>query len=234
MTKQEILDAIHGKMIVSCQAIPGEPLYMEDDSVMYLMARAAKRAGTPAIRTSSTRDVAAIKKETGLPVIGLVKINYPGYDSYITPTMKEVDDLVAVGSDVVALDCTLRKRGDGTTINEFIAQIREKYPDIILMADISNYEEGINAWKCGVDIVGTTMSGYTDYTSKKDEPDYELMRRLAADIDIPVIGEGKIHYPEQAVKALQTGVWSIVVGGAITRPMEIAQRFIKAIDEGVK
>ena len=234
MTKQEILDAIHGKMIVSCQAIPGEPLYMEDDSVMYLMARAAKRAGTPAIRTSSIRDVAAVKKETGLPVIGLVKINYPGYDSYITPTMKQVDDLVAVGSDVVALDCTLRKRGDGTTINEFIAQIKEKYPDIILMADISNYEEGINAWKCGVDIVGTTMSGYTDYTSKKDEPDYELMRRLSADMDIPVIGEGKIHYPEQAVKALQTGVWAIVVGGAITRPMEIAQRFIKAIDEGVK
>ncbi|WP_418751981.1 N-acetylmannosamine-6-phosphate 2-epimerase [Frisingicoccus sp.] len=234
MTKQEILDAIHGKMIVSCQAIPGEPLYMEDDSVMYLMARAAMRAGTPAIRTSSIRDVAAVKKETGLPVIGLVKINYPGYDSYITPTMKEVDDLVAVGSDVVALDCTLRKRGDGTTINEFIAQIKEKYPDIILMADISNYEEGINAWKCGVDIVGTTMSGYTDYTSKKDEPDYELMRRLSADMDIPVIGEGKIHYPEQAVKALQTGVWAIVVGGAITRPMEIAQRFIKAIDEGVK
>jgi len=234
VTKQEILDAIHGKMIISCQAIPGEPLYLEDDSVMYLMARAAKRAGTPAIRTSSIRDVAAIKKETGLPVIGLVKINYPGYDSYITPTMKEVDDLVAVGSDVVALDCTLRKRGDGTTINEFIAQIRQKYPDIILMADISNYEEGINAWKCGVDIVGTTMSGYTDYTSKKDEPDYELMTRLAADIDIPVIGEGKIHYPDQAVKALQTGIWSIVVGGAITRPLEIAQRFMKAIDEGVK
>lgn len=234
MTKQEILDAIHGKMIISCQAIPGEPLYLEDDSVMYLMARAAKRAGTPAIRTSSIRDVAAIKKETGLPVIGLVKINYPGYDSYITPTMKEVDDLVAVGSDVVALDCTLRKRGDGTTINEFIAQIREKYPDIILMADISNYEEGINAWKCGVDIVGTTMSGYTDYTSKKDEPDYELMTRLATDMDIPVIGEGKIHYPAQAVKALQTGVWSIVVGGAITRPLEIAQRFMKAIDEGVE
>lgn len=78
------------------------------------------------------------------------------------------------------------------------------------------------------------MSGYTDYTSKKDEPDYELMSRLAADIDIPVIGEGKIHYPDQAVKALQTGIWAIVVGGAITRPLEIAQRFMKAIDEGVK
>ena len=217
MTKKEILDAIHGKMIISCQAVEDEPLYVEEKSIMYLMARAAKQAGTPAIRTSSIRDVIAIKEETGLPVIGLVKIQYPGYEGYITPTMKEVDDLVAAGSDVVALDCTLRKRGDGITVNEFIAQIKEKYPDIILMADISNYEEGINAWKCGVDIVGTTMSGYTDYTSKKDSP---------------IIGEGKIHYPDQAVKALQTGVWAIVVGGAITRPLEIAQRFQKAIEAG--
>ena len=232
MTKKEFLDAIHGQMIISCQAVEGEPLYVEEKSIMYLMARAAKQAGTPAIRTSSIRDVVAIKEETELPVIGLVKIQYPGYEEYITPTMKEVDDLTAAGADVVALDCTLRKRGDGTTVNEFIAQIKEKYPDIILMADISNYEEGINAWKCGVDIVGTTMSGYTAYTvSGTDEPDYELMERLARDTDSPVIGEGRIHYPEQAVRALQTGVWAIVVGGAITRPLEIALRFQKKIRE---
>ena len=232
MTKKEFLDAIHGQMIISCQAVEGEPLYVEEKSIMYLMARAAKQAGTPAIRTSSIRDVVAIKEETELPVIGLVKIQYPGYEEYITPTMKEVDDLTAAGADVVALDCTLRKRGDGTTVNEFIAQIKEKYPDIILMADISNYEEGINAWECGVDIVGTTMSGYTAYTvSGTDEPDYELMERLARDTDIPVIGEGRIHYPEQAVRALQTGVWAIVVGGAITRPLEIALRFQKKIRE---
>jgi len=233
MTKQELLEQIHGKMIISCQAVPGEPLYVEEKSVMYLMARAAKAAGTPMIRTSSIRDVIAIKEETGLPVIGLVKVQYEGYESYITPTMKEVDDLVAAGSDIVALDCTMRRRGDGTTINEFLAAIREKYPDIILMADISNYEEGVNAAAHGVDIVGTTMSGYTAYTSKKDEPDYELMRRLSADLTIPVIGEGKIHYPDQAVKALQTGAWAIVVGGAITRPLEIAQRFMRAIEEAV-
>ena len=232
MTKKEFLDAIHGQMIISCQAVEGEPLYVEEKSIMYLMERAAKQAGTPAIRTSSIRDVVAIKEETELPVIGLVKIQYPGYEEYITPTMKEVDDLTAAGADVVALDCTLRKRGDGTTVNEFIAQIKEKYPDIILMADISNYEEGITAWKCGVDIVGTTMSGYTAYTvSGTDEPDYELMERLARDTDIPVIGEGRIHYPEQAVRALQTGVWAIVVGGAITRPLEIALRFQKKIRE---
>lgn len=231
MEKQEFFDRIRGQMIISCQAVPGEPLYVEEKSIMYLMARAAKMAGSPAIRTSSIRDVIAIKEETGLPVIGLVKIQYPGYEGYITPTMKEVDELVEVGSDVVALDCTLRRRGDGTSVNDFIRDIREKYPDIILMADISNYEEGVNAWKCGVDIVGTTMSGYTDYTPKLDGPDYELMRRLAADLDIPVIGEGKIHTPVQAVAALDTGVWSIVVGGAITRPLEIAGRFMKAIEE---
>ena len=114
MEKQEFFDRIRGQMIISCQAVPGEPLYVEEKSIMYLMARAAKMAGSPAIRTSSIRDVIAIKEETGLPVIGLVKIQYPGYEGYITPTMKEVDELVEAGSDVVALDCTLRRRGDGT------------------------------------------------------------------------------------------------------------------------
>ena len=231
MDKNSLLESIRGKMIVSCQAVKGEPLYLENGSIMYLMARAAKMAGSPAIRTSSIEDVKAVKKETGLPVIGLVKIQYPGYESYITPTMKEVDDLVEAESDVVALDCTLRKRGDGKTVNEFIKEIRERHGDILLMADISNYEEGVNAASCGVDIVGTTMSGYTDYTPKTDQPDYELMRRLAKDLDIPVIGEGKIHSPQQAVEALRTGVWSIVVGGAITRPLEIANRFMAAIEE---
>ncbi len=140
---------------------------------------------------------------------------------------------MAARSDVVALDCTMRRRGDGRTINEFLAEIRGKYPDIILMADISTYEEGINAWKCGVDLLGTTMSGYTEYSPKTDGPDYELMRRLALDAGIPVIGEGKIHSPEQAVEALKTGVWSIVVGGAITRPLEIARRFMDAIQASV-
>lgn len=229
MDKKEFLERIKGQMIVSCQALPGEPLYVEEKSVMYLMARAGKMAGTPAIRTSSIRDVIAIKEETGLPVIGLVKVQYPGFESYITPTMKEVDALAEAGSDVIALDCTLRKRGDGKTVNEFISEVRSKYPDKILMADISTYEEGVNAWKLGMDIVGTTMSGYTAYSPKTEGPDYELVRRLSQTIDVPVIGEGKIHYPEQAVKVLEAGAYAIVVGGAITRPLEIANRFMAAL-----
>ena len=230
MNKQELFDRIKGKVIVSCQAVPGEPLYVEEKSIMYLMARAAKQAGTPAIRTSSIRDVVAIKEETGLPVIGLIKVKYEGFESYITPTMKEVDELVEAGSDVIALDCTNRKRDDGKSVNEFITEVRQKYPDAILMADISTYEEGINAWKLGVDIVGTTMSGYTEYSPKTDGPDYELVKKLAETVDIPIIGEGKIHSPEQAVEMLKTGAFAVVVGGAITRPLEIAQRFIKAVE----
>ena len=227
----KILDATKGSIIVSCQALPSEPLYCDEMSLMPFMAMAAKQAGSKCIRTSSIRDVVEIKKATGLPVIGLVKRVVEGYASYITPTMKEVDDLVAAESDIVALDCTQRTRGDGTTINEFIAQIKEKYPDIVLMADISTFEEGVNAEKCGVDLVGTTLSGYTDYSPKVDGPDFALVERLVSALSIPVIAEGKVHYPDQAKKMLELGAHAVVVGGAITRPLEIAQRFYKAIEK---
>ena len=146
---------------------------------MPFFANAAKQAGSKCIRTSSIRDVVEIKKATGLPVIGLVKRVVEGYASYITPTMQEVDELVAAESDIVALDCTMRERGDGTTINEFIAQIKEKYPDIVLMADVSTFEEGVKARELGFDIISTTLSGYTKH-SRQDltTPDFELLEKL--------------------------------------------------------
>lgn len=225
----ELLEDIRHSLIISCQALPGEPLYCEEMSLMPFMAKAAQMAGSRCIRTSSTRDVAAIKEATGLPVIGLIKRPYEGYDAYITPTMREIKELVEVESDVIALDCTMRKRGDGTTINEFLSQIREKYPDISLMADISTLQEGINAWKAGVDMVGTTMSGYTPYSPQLQKPDFDLVRALVREIPIPVIAEGKIHYPEQAKQMLELGAYAVVVGGAVTRPLEIAQRFYQAV-----
>lgn len=227
----EILELTKGSIIVSCQALPSEPMYCEEMSLMPYFAKAAQQAGSKVIRTSSVRDVIAIKEKTGMPVIGLIKRNYEGFESYITPTMREIDELVEAESDVIALDCTFVKRGDGKTINEFLAEVRAKYPDIVLMADISTYEEGINAFKCGVDIVGTTMNGYTPHTVKTDGPNYELAAQLARDLPIPVIGEGRIHYPDQAKKMLELGVHAVVVGGAITRPLEIAQRFYKAIED---
>ena len=132
MTKEEFLKTIKGKMIISCQAVKGEPLYVEEKSIMYLMARAAKQAGAECIRTSSVRDVIAIKKETGLPVIGLIKRQYEGFDSYITTTMREVDELVEAKSDVIAIDCCFSKRGDGKDISTFMKEVRAKYPNQIL------------------------------------------------------------------------------------------------------
>lgn len=228
MNKEEILKSIKGSVVISCQALPNEPLYVEEKSIMYLMARAAKMAGSPAIRTNSVRDVIAIKKETGLPVIGLIKREYEGSEVYITPTMKEVDELVDAKSDVIALDCTFSKRLNDESINDFIKSIKEKYPDVILMADISTYEEGINAYKCGVDMVGTTMNGYTPQSIKENINNLELVKKLTKEISIPVIAEGKVHYPHQVREMLDAGAYSVVVGGAITRPLEIAQRFINA------
>lgn len=227
----EILELTKGSIIVSCQALPHEPMYCEEMSLMPYFAKAAQQAGSKVIRTSSVRDVVEIKEKTGMPVIGLIKRNYEGFESYITPTMQEIDELVAADSDVIALDCTYMKQGDGKTINEFLAEIRAKYPDIVLMADISTYEEAINAWKCGVNMVGTTMSGYTPHSPKTEGPNYELVEQLVAALPIPVIAEGRVHYPDQAKKMLELGAHAVVVGGAITRPLEIAQRFYKAIED---
>lgn len=229
MRKEEKIEKIKGGLIVSCQALPGEPLYIKDDSMMPLMARAAKEAGACGIRTNGVRDVIGIKKETNLPIIGLIKKSYEGYEPYITFTIEEVDELAKAGADIIAIDCTLRKRMDGRTVEEFIKFVKEKYPSILFMADISNFEEGVNAFKAGIDMVGTTLSGYTAYTEKTNEPDYNLVKDLAQAIDVPVIAEGRIHHPDQAVKMFELGAHAVVVGGAITRPLEITNRFIEAI-----
>lgn len=234
MKKDELLQRIRGQVIISCQALPGEPLYDEERSIMPYMARAAQKAGTPLIRTNSVRDVIGIRKATGLPVIGLIKIVYEGYDSYITPTMKEVDELVAAGAEVIALDCTDRRRGDGLTAGDYIREIRRKYPAQILLADISTFEEGMEAEAAGIDLISTTMSGYTPYSPQLYGPDFELVERLAKAARIPVLAEGRIHTPEEAVKMLQLGAYAVIVGGAITRPYEIAVRFVSAAEEAAR
>lgn len=222
-----VLDKLKGKLIVSCQALEDEPLH--SSFIMGRMALAAKEGGASAIRAQSYDDIVEIKKNVDLPIIGIVKRNYSDSEVYITPTRKEVEELLNSKCEIIALDATYRKRPNDEKIEDLVKLIHDN--GVLAMADCSTVEECIQAEKIGFDIISTTLFGYTDYSRNFDGPDFESIDKILESTQTPLIAEGKINTPEDLRKVYECGVFSAVVGSAITRPQLITKKFVDVLDK---
>lgn len=212
-------------LIVSCQARPDNPLHGSDH--MGAMALAAAQAGAVGIRANGVEDVRACLG-AGLPVIGIQKRFDARFPVYITPDIADARALVEAGARIVALDATDRQR-DGAPLERLIAAIKALGAEVF--ADVDTLEAGRHAAALGADYVATTLSGYTEATAHRHAggPDFDLLRALVDQLDVPVIAEGRFDTPQCAASALQAGAHAVVVGTAITNPRAIASRFVEAL-----
>lgn len=229
MEKEELLNAIRGGLVVSCQARQGWPMYGTD--IMVAFAKAAKQGGAVGIRATEPQNISAIKEAVDLPIIGIYKQWFEGYDVYITPTYDSAAAVVEAGAEIVALDGTKRRRPNGENLKDIIARIHDNYPDVLVMSDCDNLESALYAEECGTDIVSTTLSGYTEETKNQNSFNYEFVSALKNHLKVPIIAEGHISTPEELVSAYKSGADSVVVGSAITRPEIITKRFVDNLEQ---
>lgn len=219
-----MLHTLRGGLVVSCQAYPGEPLRHPD--TMARIAQSAVIGGAVAIRAQGLDDIRAIAQSVSVPQIGLWKVGAEGV--FITPTLEHALAVAEAGADVVAIDGTRRERPDGLTLAETIRRVKEQTGRLV-MADTGSVDDALNAEDAGADIIGTTLSGYTEERPATDGPDLELVGILASRLTAPVFAEGRIHTPAHARAALEVGAFAVVVGTAITHPASITSWFVDAL-----
>lgn len=213
-------------LVVSCQALEGEPLHGSE--YMAKMAKAAEMGGAVAIRANSKADVEAIRKTVRLPIIGIDKVHYVHSPIYITPTLAEVRMMVESGAEIISIDATHQPRVGLSTLAEMVRTVHDH--GRLVMADVATVEEGVSAQNLGFDIISTTMSGYTANTVHKPKPDLDLIQELCDHVSVPVLAEGNVATPEALQACFRRGAYAVVVGTAITRPQEITQRFVRAFE----
>lgn len=223
------LEDLKGKIIVSSQAMPGEPFY--DEKCMKALMQSVVNGGASGLRVAGKRDITNATT-FGIPVIGLTKPETlpENWKSivYITPKIKDVQEIIKAGADIVAFDGTPRPRPDGSSINQIIELIH--FSGRLAMADISTREEGIMCAELGADIISTTLAGYTDYSKNTgDEPDFELLQELVKNVNKPIFLEGRVWSPKEVKIAFKLGAHSVVIGSAITRPHLITKRFVDGV-----
>lgn len=137
-----------------------------------------------------------------------------------------------VKPEIIAIDATISLRPGGKTLDDFYHDIRERYPQQLLMADCSTVEEALHADDLGFDFIGTTLVGYTEQSAglQIENNDFEIIRRILAKAKHPVIAEGNINTPEKVKRVIELGCYSVVVGSIITRPQLITKSFAEVLE----
>ena len=223
------LELIRGKILVSCQGT-NEPFYLPEH--MLMMAKAAYAGGCAGFRANTPKNIKAIKEVfPDVPLIGIYKIVEGDSEVYITPNMEAVEDLRKLDCEIIALDATNRQNYRGQYAWEFLAEVKAKYPDQCLMADIDTIESAKLAVQAGANIIATTMAGYTaDSAEFKNCANFGLLTQIKEEYpDKFVLAEGKIWTLDDAQKAFDSGADCIVIGTAITNPLAITERFVKNV-----
>ena len=227
MKSSDVLFKIKNGLIVSCQARVGWAMYGTE--IMASFAKAAEEGGAVGIRATGPDNIKAIKEKINLPIIGINKVWTEGSDVYITPTYESAKEILDKGIEIIAIDATQRKRPGNETFEEIIFKIRINYPDVLIMGEISTIEEANNVKDLNIDLISTTLSGYTKESSEIKTVNLELISKIKNITDKPIICEGKVSSSKDAIDAFKAGAFSVVVGTSITRPEVITKRFVEDI-----
>lgn len=222
--KPPLLESLRGGLIVSCQATEGNPF--RGTEFITAMAQAAEKGGAAGTRVNGPEDIAAVMNATSIPCLGIIKVDYDDSDVRITPTLADTRAVIATGAPMIALDATNRKRPHGERLVDSVAAIH--HAGALAFGDCATRADLDGAIAAGCDAVGTTLSGYTaESRTDSPEPDLDLLAWFVTHSPVPVYAEGRYWNPNQVAAALELGAHCVVVGTAITNPMEITRHFIE-------
>ena len=226
-----VVEQLLGKTIISVQAYEDTPLYGPQN--MRVMAQSVLLGGAEGLRACWPQDIRAIRSVTDKPIVGIYK-DFPEWEDpldavYITPTVQRAQEVIEAGADILGIDCTIRPNRGLAQLTEMLEQIHTRWPDIAIMADLATLEEGVAVANTGlVDIISTTLSGYTrsSLDRKGEKPDLQLIRDLKQAVSLPVNGEGHIWELADLQAVLDAGADMVTIGSAVTRPHLITERFV--------
>ena len=217
--------SLKNQLIVSCQALPGDPLDHTD--TLRRIALSVLRGGAGGLRANGPDHIAAFRQQTTLPIIGIFK-RFENGKPDITPDFASAKSVSDAGADILGLDCSAGRFPTSEPWRPLLNRIRHELTRPVL-ADIATLDEACTAAEAGADAVATTMYGYTPETAGQRSINWTFVEQLVKSLHLPVIVEGHIRHPDELRRAFDLGVFAVVVGAAITQPEAITARFVAGI-----